>query len=518
MSIWDGILAEAKADRSLYLLALFALTQLLVRLLARAEPVRLKALTFCLSMHLAILPIAGVLRALSSELHKPFRFASLVFAAISVVGVAGAILFTVILPRVGVRTPRILQDVLVAGASVLALFLAGRIAGYDLSGLVATSAVLTAIIGFSLQDSLANVTGGMALQLDNSIEVGDWIKVNDVTGKVTEIRWRYTAVETRNWETVLIPNSVLMKNQVIVLGRRTGVPVQWRRWVYFNIDFRHQPSDVIEVVTKALAGSSIDGVSVQPPPNCVLMDLHESYARYAVRYWLTDLAADDPTDSAVRTVIYFALRRAGIPLSIPAHALFVTEESTDRKAKKSREDLAHRIEVLGQVELFSPLSPEDRAELARSLRYAPFTSGEVITRQGAEAHWLYLIVDGEVSVRVASENGLEREVAQLAAPSFFGEMSLMTGEPRSATVVALTDVECFRLDKAAFQEIVRRKPQIANHVASVLAKRRIELLAAKEGLDQEASNRRLAADQKDLLGKIRRFFGLDDPEDERAAG
>jgi CRP-like cAMP-binding protein len=143
----------------------------------------------------------------------------------------------------------------------------------------------------------------------------------------------------------------------------------------------------------------------------------------------------------------------------------------------------------------------------------------VLTRQGAEAHWLYLIVEGRVAVRVAGvDGGVDREVAQLGGGDFFGEMSLMTGEPRSATVVALTPVQCFRLDKAAFQEILKRSPALADPVAEILARRRVGLTAAREDLDQEARQRRVVAVQVDLLARIRDFFGLtDDAPRPRAA-
>src|SRR5690606_10443581 len=112
----------------------------------------------------------------------------------------------------------------------------------------ATSAVLTAVIGLSLQDTLGNLLGGLALQLDSSIQVGDWVKLGDVSGRVSEIRWRYTAIETRNWETVVVPNSIVMRSQVTVLGRRRGSPLQWRRWVHFQVDFRTPPNDVIHII------------------------------------------------------------------------------------------------------------------------------------------------------------------------------------------------------------------------------------------------------------------------------
>jgi CRP-like cAMP-binding protein len=229
-----------------------------------------------------------------------------------------------------------------------------------------------------------------------------------------------------------------------------------------------------------------------------------------VRYWLKDLAIDDPTDSIVRTRIYFALRRVGIPLSIPAHAIFMTAESSERQAQKARSDIQRRIAVLRRMELFSQLSIEECTRLAEGLRDAPFTRGETITRQGAEAHWLYIISDGEAAVRVKVEGGIEREVARLKTGDFFGEMSLLTGERRSATVVAVTDVECYRLDKDAFQELLDRRPELAELVADVLAKRRLELSAVKDNLDQDARREQLRVTRTDLVGKIRKFFALEE--------
>ena len=54
-----------------------------------------------------------------------------------------------------------------------------------------------------------------------------------------------------------------------------------------------------ETVNAALQAAPIEHVAVEPAPHCILMDLHESFGRYAVRYWLTDLARDDPTDSVI---------------------------------------------------------------------------------------------------------------------------------------------------------------------------------------------------------------------------
>jgi small-conductance mechanosensitive channel/CRP-like cAMP-binding protein len=489
----------------------------MARVWAPEEKGRVRAVFLLTIGHLALLPAVGLLRAQQQAALNDVRLPLMILTALAFVGVGGILLFAVLLPRLGVRAPRIVRDVITGVAGIISIFMAASRAGFNISSLIATSAVITAVIGFSLADTLGNIMGGVALQMDNSIRVGDWIKTGDVVGQVSEIRWRYTAIETRNWETVIVPNSVLMKGQVTVLGRRRGVPEQWRRWVWFNVDFRYQPSDVIQAVEEALRSAPIERVAADPPPNCILMDLHESYGRYAVRYWLTDLRVDDPTDSVIRTRIYFALHRVDIPLSIPAHMVFMKEEDAEREAEHVRRDAERRMRVLRAVSIFEALDEAELAQLSPGLRYAPFTRNEVMTRQGAEAHWLYMIIDGQASVRIAKE-GVETEVAQLCAHDFFGEMSLLTGAPRAATVVALCDVECYRLDRAVFQKFITARPELARKFAEVLARRKVGLEAAREGLDAASRRSREQTEEIDFLHRIVDFFGLGEAHKHRASG
>jgi small-conductance mechanosensitive channel len=361
VSLWQVALAEAREDRTLLAIGFVLVVSLLVRLADPEEAIRLRTAFLCVGLHVLLLPAAGVMRAGGMAGFADVRLVLVVLEVLAVISAASLLLFAIFLPRIGVRSPRILRDVFVAAATLVSLFVLASRTGFNLSGLIATSAVLTAVVGLSFQDTLGNVMAGLTLHLDRSVRVGDWVKVTDLSGQVTEIGWRATSVETRNWETMVIPNSMLVRNMFLVLGRREGRPVLWRRWVYFNVDFRFHPGDVMDAVTEAVRAAPIEHVAIEPPPQGVLMDLHDSYGRYAVRYWLTDLGADDPTDSAVRTRIYFALRRAGIPLSMPAHAVFLTKESAERKAAKSKEDADHRREALAHIDLFDHLSEEDHS-------------------------------------------------------------------------------------------------------------------------------------------------------------
>lgn len=430
---------------------------------------------------------------------------AIVASGLALIRLSGLLLFRVVLPGLKITTPRILEDILVILAYVVWGMVRLRLAGLDLSHVVATSAVITAVIAFSMQDTLGNILGGLALQLDNSITLDDWVKVDDLSGRVVEIRWRYTAIETRNGEIVIVPNSALMKTRFMRIGS-AGEHFRWRRWVWFNVGFATPPARVIAAVETALGRADIANVAREPAVSCVLMDFAEGYGRYALRYWLTDPRPDDPTDSAVRAHVYAALQRNGMRLAVPERDIHVTKENEAHKEARDSRELARRQAALASAELFAGLNDDERAEIARRLVFAPFVKGDAMTRQGAVAHWLYFIVAGEAEVWLESADGERRLLNTLTPGGFFGEMGLLTGEPRRATVIAKSDCECYRLDKAGLEDIIHSRPAIAEELSRVLANRAAAIAQAQSDL----SSRQPAgsASHATILGRIRAFFGL----------
>ena len=440
------------------------------------------------------------------------RLAASLLEAFTLVNLVALAIFDLALPAVRIDLVSITSDILVGIAYAVTAIGVFHASGMDPTSVVATSAVVGGILTFSLQNTLGNILGGVALQLDGSIHVGDWIALeNGRQGKVKEIRWRHTVVETRDWDTIIVPNATLLSTNIMILGKREGQPIQHRMWVYFNVDFRYAPNQVIEAVETALLTAPIEGAALDPPPQCICYDFakdtRDSFAYYAVRYWLTDLPHDDPTNSRVRTRIYTALKRAGIPLARPASTMFLKhEEDLHRRDERTRE--RHLRDVKG-LEIFHGLTPTELDDVVAHLRDAPFAKGETVTKQGAVAHWLYILTRGKVEI-LAKMGGVSKAVATIEAPGFFGEMGLMTGEPRAADVIALTDVECYRLDKDGFQRILVERPEIAETMSKTLAHRRVELDVFREGLDAEAKLVREASEQQRILKRIQDFFGLDE--------
>ena len=443
-----------------------------------------------------------------------FSFASL-FAHLGVIEVAAATVFFVLLARSRFSVPNIAREIVVAVAYLGAAMLLLHRLGVQLTSLMAASGVITLVVSLSLQNTLGNIVGGIALQFDGSIEEGQWIRMPDGSeGRVRQVRWRHTVVETRNWDTLVVPNSQLLNQNILVLGKREEQPVQHRMWVYFQIDFRYAPERVIDVVLQALA-APIDNVARHPPPNCICYDLaatdRHGLGYYAVRYWLTDLAVDDPTSSAVRGRIFAGLARAGIPLGVPPQQVAVSRADDEAMLRHREEENARRAVELAKLPLFATLTAAERLKVAGKLRYAPFCAGEVITRQGAEAHYLYILLEGTAEIRLhRGEEGAEIHVASATAPTVFGEMGMLTGAKRSATVLATSHVECFRLDKADFQDIIHARPEVAVELSKVLAKRKIELDAAR---NHEGPRPSVEEEHHAMLTAVKHFFGLDDAKD-----
>jgi len=510
-SFWNDLHIFAQQHNQLGLLFILAL--IIAASLWRWRPQDRKPVASTLLFFMVALcglAFSGVLAALDIKaLGKGLHQASVFAGGMAGIRLFGLFLFRLILPLCRITLLRILEDLAELAGYCAWLIIHLHAAGLDLSGIITTSAVMTAVLAFSMQDTLGNILGGLALQLDNSIKVDDWIKVDDVNGRVADIRWRYTAIETRNWETIIIPNSLLMKGKFSVIGRRGGQPLQWRRWIYFEVGYEHFAGQVIDIAQSAVRNGHIPNVADTPAANCLLMDFNPSAARYALRYWLTDIEVDDITDSAVRGRIYAALQRAGIQLPYPQYHVHLTNKDDKYEQNKRLRRIKERMDALQRVELFNTLHDDELAEIAEQLVYTPFVQGDIMMRQGARAHWLYIIVSGVADVFLELPDGGRRRIDSIHGGSFLGEMGLMTGDPRSATVIAQSEVLAYRLDKESFQKVLDKRPELAVEISKILASRRFSIDNLQQQLDSESAAQLMAQQQNSFLEQIRGFFGLE---------
>jgi small-conductance mechanosensitive channel/CRP-like cAMP-binding protein len=458
---------------------------------------RVKAGIFFAGTYLVSLSALGLLGPIAPGPHNWPRVLTILLFSFSVVLTAGLLLFDVALARRAY--PRILRDLVHAIAYLITGAVVLTRSEVDVTKVFTASVLTTAVIGLALQETLGNIMAGLALQLEPDLEVGDWVRIDDkVTGRIREVRWRATTVVTKNGDLVMIPNGVIARSLITNFSRPTAAH---RQWVTLRVHFRHPPGKVRDIVVEAVRAQAF--VRTDPAPDCVLMDFKDDACTYSVRYWMDDFQRDDSMDSAVRSAVWYALHRAGMEIPFPSMNINVTEMNADREERKQDEEYARRVDALSRVDVFRALDAEKIDRLARRMRLIIYGPGEIVLRQGDPGDSLYVVRAGSVAVQIGAADA-RREVATLASGQFFGEMSLMTGESRAATVVAKTDCECYIVDKEAFQEILVERPELAGTISDILSRRQIAL----DGASAEAALASQTVQKNQLRSKIAAFFGI----------
>jgi CRP-like cAMP-binding protein len=314
------------------------------------------------------------------------------------------------------------------------------------------------------------------------------------------------AIATITNETIVIPNSTVMKNRITVVARRGEERTPWRRHVPFEVEFDYPPARVIVQVEKELANARIPNVASVPAPSVGCVAFKDSGIEYAVAYDLTDAGEYWITDSRIRAHIYAALMRQGFVISFPRR---IVEVRHDERPGAARREIEHRIASLASMDLFASLTDAERAVLARQLTTSPYVAGEHIFEANQPADSLYLLAQGRVEIVRAREKSAQPvKLATLEAPAYFGEMGLLLGQPRIATVAAVDDALCYRLDKRGFDAILRGRPALAETLARILAERQAENDAKLQALDAEARAEHAVGRTRELVRKIQQFFGL----------
>src|SRR5579862_3385070 len=376
-----------------------------------------------------------------------------------VFGVLNAVVALAINPwrvdRLPDRFPNIVQDTILIGLFGIAatLILQERV--------LATTAVGAVVIGFALQDTLGNLFAGLAIQIEKPFRVGHWVNVAGKEGRVSEITWRATKIRTGAGNLVVVPNSTLSRETITNYSEPSA---ETRVEVEVGVAYEAPPNQVKAAILDTLRGEPL--VAPGREPEVLLVDFAPSAVTYRIRVWLADYENDLVMRDRIRSRVYYALRRAGLEIPYP------TQVQIARDAAAAAPDVATYEATLHAVGIFAPLSVEQRAELARRARLLEYGGGEAIVREGDPGSSMFVIAGGRAAVTL--DLG-KREVARLGPGQFFGEMSLLTGEPRTATVAAVSDCRLLEITVDDFRRLVMADPAVVEAVATAVTTRRTEL-------------------------------------------
>lgn len=385
------------------------------------------------------------------------------------------------------RVPAIVQDVVVIGLFAMAATLL-----LD-EKLLTTSAVGAVVVGFALQDTLGNLFAGLAIQVEKPFRVGHWVRVGDFEGQVQEVTWRATKLLTKAGQFVIVPNSVVSKDPILNHSEPT---VPTRLQVDVGLTYDAAPNVAKRALLEAVENAPL--ALRDPAPDVIVIDFGASSVNYRVRFWIADFGLDDYAYDQVRSHLWYTLRRHGIEIPYPIQIEYSRDEQVGRPSSRIR----YLADRLAEIDLFAGLDDVERARLAEACPERLYGAGERIVRQGDAGQSMFVVLDGRVRVTLEPSG---QEVAVTSRGGFFGEMSMLTGEPRTATVSALDDALLMEISAERFRELAVLRAGLVEHVSDVVTARRAGLASAKAAADDAQSGQPA---RTGLLQRIKKYLSL----------
>jgi len=399
------------------------------------------------------------------------------------------------------ETPALIQDILTVALVLLGLSIGlWWQEGYSFTGFVTASGATAIILGIALQAVIQDLFSGLAINLDGSYSLGDWLTIysdqmhEPVYGRVTSMTWRSTFLTLDDGRRLMVPNHIVTANPVMNHSRPADAK---RLSVELSIDSR-MPADR---VTDMLLGEAFKavrrpGLARTPEPSVILSRLTQEALYYEVRFYAFP---DQIEPSVAKSIVIGVLQDVILQNHMPAPVTQI-----ELAKPPNLELLLGEEEVRGALShatLFANvLDIEQAKDLSRRSRPREVPRGADLMVQGEQAASMFIILEGAARVTVLGQNNDPREVAVLAAGDVVGEMSLMTGAPRNATVTALTRMRVLEITKEPMEALLKKSPELLQRFSHVLARREQERAQVAQRTIQVSSV------ENDLLARMKSFF------------
>lgn len=401
--------------------------------------------------------------------------------------------------RRNTSVPKFLSEIVTICIVILAGFIVlDGVYGVEVPGLLAGAGIIGIVLGLALQDTLGNVFSGFAIYFGGQFKSGDWLLIGENHAQIVETNWRSTRLRTVDDIYLDIPNSNITKETVV----NYNYPDDLHALVLdIGLEYDASPAKVKEVLIEAAVNCR--HVLRSPAPDVYLTDFAASSVTYQLRFWLDDHSKYRDAYSEIRTYLWYSLRRNKISIPYPIQAEYAYEFPA-----ATRDEYKVAREALTRVAFYECLSREQVERLVKGAALVLFGGGESVIRQGSAAGSMYVLVNGKAEVLVEKDS-VTTSLATIGPGDCIGEISVLTGEPRSATVRALEDCEAVEVGKDTILPLLADSPELLSRLSDILARRRMQ----NEGIMAETANAsQVSETQKNysagFLRKLKSFFEL----------
>ncbi|MGE0667839.1 MAG: cyclic nucleotide-binding domain-containing protein [Sphingomonadales bacterium] len=402
--------------------------------------------------------------------------------------------------RRGRETPALIRDILTISLLLLGLSIGlWWQEGLSFTGLITASGATAVILGIALQTVIQDMFSGLSINMDGSYALGDWLTVfseempEPVYGCVTGLTWRSTFLMLEDGRRLMVPNHMMTSNPVLNHSR----PADAKRYqVEVCVDNRVACDRAADVLLgEAMKATRAAGLTSSPEPTVVIDRFDDDAIYFQVRFYAYP-SRIAPTEA--RSIMYFAminvLQRLEIPLPVEQVELSPVPELAYNMGPDSIPEGLRHASLFADV-----LDDEQILLLATRCAVSEFRKGAVLMEQGAAASSMFIILEGAARVTLALPGGVPQELAVLSGGDVVGEMSLMTGAPRSATVTAATRMRALEITKESIEELLQRSPELLQSFSELLARRQQE--------QTDLANRAVFNSvQKDMMARMKAFF------------
>jgi CRP-like cAMP-binding protein len=367
------------------------------------------------------------------------------------------------------------------------------------------------VIGLALRNVILDIFTGLAINLDRSYQIDDWIEVHHrdfkepVCGRVVDINWRTTRIEREDAKTVVIPNNLMS----MFVTTNYSKPDRLARFeISVPLDFGLPTDRAIRLLLGGVMASiGPRGPVGQPAPSVLVGEVSARGVEYRVRYYIRMGQVPPATArSNVLKSVLDHLATAGIEPAYPKEDVFHA-----RMPERGRrwESLEARVALLGKVELLAQtLERPELTALAGQMAERRFAAGQALIRVGEPGGSMFVLAEGLVEILVApKDGGSARVVAKRQPGEPLGEMSLLTGGRRSATARALTEVIAFEIAREHLEPLLESRPGLAGALSWLVAERRLREAQTRPDQSGEPASQDTQRLSQQILARMRALFG-----------